>query len=69
MRVRIRLAELLAERATTPYLVAKASGGRIGVRTMYRLAERNGRLKSFDSDVVDALCDVLGVTPGELFER
>lgn len=69
MRVRIRLAELLAEKGVTPYRVAKDSGGRIGVRTIYRLKQRDGRLESYDAKLLDALCDVLGVTPGELLER
>lgn len=69
MRVRIRLSELLADKGMTPYRVAKNSGGRIGVRTIYRLRQRDGRMQSFDNDLLDALCDVLGVTPGELLER
>ena len=37
--------------------------------TLYRLARRRGRVKYLDSALLDALCDVLGVEPGELLER
>ncbi len=53
----------------TPYALAKASKGRISLSTAYRLARNHGRANMFVSDVLDALCDVLDVEPGELFEH
>jgi DNA-binding Xre family transcriptional regulator len=67
--LRLRLPELLERRGMTPYALAKASGGRISMSTAYRLARLRGRLETFDRDVLDALCDVLQVEPGELLER
>ncbi len=67
--LRLRLPELLKEREMTPYALAKASQGRISMSTAYRLARLKGRVETFDRSVLDALCDVLGVGPGELLER
>lgn len=53
----------------TPYALAKASDGRISMSTAYRLARLKGRVETFDRDVLEALCDVLDVEPGELLER
>ncbi len=53
----------------TAYALAKQSDGRISLSTSYRLCRMNGRLESFEAAALEALCDVLGVTPGELFER
>jgi DNA-binding Xre family transcriptional regulator len=67
--LRLRLPELLEEREMTPYALAKASRGRISMSTAYRLARLKGRVETFDRSVLDALCDVLSVEPGELLER
>lgn len=67
--VRIRVPELLETRQITPYRLHKLSGGRISLSTAYRLNRLKGRLKMFDRDLLDALCDVLGVGPSDLFER
>ena len=69
MLMRIRLPELLLERGLTPYAVAKASGGRIDQSTLYRLQRKRGRVDLFSAELLEALCDVLGVEPGELLER
>lgn len=69
MLVRIRFPELLAEKGLTTYAVARDSGQRISLSTAYRLKKKNGRLESYGSDLLEALCDVFGVTPGELLER
>lgn len=71
MDMRLRLPELLTEdgRDVSPYRLSRESGGRISMSTAYRLKRERGRLETFRSDILDALCDVLGVTPGELFER
>jgi DNA-binding Xre family transcriptional regulator len=67
--LRLRLPELLKGRGMTPYALTKASGGRIGMSTAHRLVQQKGRLKRFDRAVLEVLCDVLDVEPGELFER
>jgi len=69
MRVRIRLPELLKEHKLTAYEIAKRSGGRLIPTTLYRLSRQRGKVKFFDSDLLEALCDVLGVEPGALLER
>ena len=66
--MRIRLPELLPE-GMTAYQLAKASGDRISLSTAYRLVRLKGRVANFDADMLAALCDVLGVKPGELFEQ
>ncbi len=67
--MRLRLPELLEERGLTPHAAAVQSGGRLSRATLYRLSRNRGRVKSFDADLLEALCDVLGVSPGELLER
>jgi DNA-binding Xre family transcriptional regulator len=77
MDVRVRIPELLAvdasgrtrERKITPYALAKQSTERISLSTAYRLEKRNGQLESFESTLLEALCDFLDVEPGELLER
>lgn len=53
----------------TAYELAKASGGRISLAAIYRLSKQGGRARYFDAKLLDAMCDVLGVEPGELFVR
>jgi transcriptional regulator with XRE-family HTH domain len=67
--MRLRIPELLTAHGVTPYALAKRSGGRVSLSTVYRLVERRGHLQTYSSDLLDTLCDVLGVDPGELFER
>jgi len=69
MEVRLRFPELLEEHDLTPYSLSKRSGGRISLSTAYRLARIRGRLKLFQADLLEVLCDVLNVEPGELLER
>jgi DNA-binding Xre family transcriptional regulator len=69
MNVRIRLPELMKQRGLTAYAVSRRSGGRISMSTAYRLARLNGRLHNFNAGMLEALCDVLGVEPGDLLER
>lgn len=70
MEMRLRLPELLDEHKPplTPYGVARASNGRINESTLYRLVRSEGRVALFNADLCEALCDVLGVGPEELFE-
>ena len=69
MEMRIRFPELLAKSGLTPYAVAKASADRISLSTAYRLNRSGGRLNTFDADVLEALCEIFAVGPGELLER
>jgi DNA-binding Xre family transcriptional regulator len=69
MDVRIRFRELLKEKELTTYAVARDSDGRVSLSTAYRLKRRNGKLETYSSDLLEALCDVFGVDPGELLER
>ena len=69
MDMRLRIPELLSEKKVTPYRLALDSGDRISMSTAYRLKRERGKLQTYKSDMLDALCDVLDVTPGELWER
>jgi DNA-binding Xre family transcriptional regulator len=70
MDMRLRLPELLDEHKPplTPYAAAKASGGRINQVTLYRLVRAQGRVQNFNAELCEALCQVLGVQPADLFE-
>lgn len=67
--MRLRLPELMARRGMTAYQVSKASAGRISRSAAYRVVRMNGKLDNFDAEMLEALCDVFGVGPGELLER
>jgi len=67
--MRVRLAELLEIRGLTAYAVAQQSDGRISTSALYRLLKSDGRVRYLDAELLDALCDVLDVEPGELLER
>lgn len=67
--MRVRLAELLEARGLTAYAVAQQSGGRVSTSALYRLLKAGGRPRLLDAELLDALCDVLDVEPGELLER
>ena len=41
----------------------------MSVSTAYRIVQMRGRLATFDARLLEAICDVLRVKPGELFER
>jgi DNA-binding Xre family transcriptional regulator len=69
MGIRLRLEELLKERRMSAYALAKAGGGRLSHSTLYRIIRMEGRLATFDAELLDALCDALGVDLGELLER
>jgi DNA-binding Xre family transcriptional regulator len=69
MLMRIRLPELLEERGLSPYALSKQSQGRISMSNAYRLVRLRGRVQNFDADMLEALCDVLAIGPGDLFER
>jgi DNA-binding Xre family transcriptional regulator len=67
--LRLRVNELLAKRGLTAYALSKASDGRISMTTAYRLRDTDGELDTFNSEMLEALCDVLGVEIKELIER
>lgn len=67
--MRLRLEELLAKRRLTAYALARDSGGRISLPMVYRLRRRRGKFSTIKAEVLDALCDVLRVGPGDLLER
>jgi DNA-binding Xre family transcriptional regulator len=67
--MRLRVPELLEMRGITPYRLAKLSKGRVSLSTAYRIVRMKGHLNNFDANLLDVLCDVLDVKPGELFER
>jgi DNA-binding Xre family transcriptional regulator len=69
MDMRMRIPELFAEKKLSPYRVSLDSNGRISMSTAYRLKRVKGRLDTYKNDMIEALCDILDVTPGELFER
>jgi putative transcriptional regulator len=64
--VRLRLAEVLAERGMSWYELARASG--LTETQVYRLAHGNGRFKRLGDDMLDQLCAALNAQPGELLE-
>jgi hypothetical protein len=67
--VRLRIPELLHEHDLTPYRLSRRSDGRISLSTAYRLVRLRGRVKTFDAELLEVLCEVLGVRdPGKLFE-
>ena len=67
--MRIRLPEVLKEHRITAYEVAKRSDGKVIPSTLYRLVRQKGRVRMFDGDLLDTLCDILNVEPGMLLER
>lgn len=67
--MRLRFPELFRECGVTPYQLARRSGGRIGVRTAYRWQRQRGRQKTFDGELLEDLCDILGVGIMQVIER
>lgn len=69
MDMRLRIPDSFEEQGLTAYEVAKRSNGRLQASTLYRLARSRGKVRLIDADLLEALCDVLRVEPGELLER
>ena len=65
--MRLRLDALLAERGMSAYRLIQDSGGRLSPSTVYRLAR--DEWECLPREVLDALCEVLRCTPGELLTR
>lgn len=66
--IRIKLPELLNAEIGTAYAIAKASKDRISMSAAHRLLAAKGAVKRYDADVIEALCEIFRVHPGELFE-
>jgi DNA-binding Xre family transcriptional regulator len=69
MEMRLRIPELLQARGLTAHAVAKRSKGRIDSSTLYRIVRARGAMEYFHGPLMEALCDVLDVAPGDLLER
>lgn len=67
--MRVRIAELLEKSGKTAYALSQESDGRISTSAIYRLLANDGRARYLDSQLLDALCDVFEVGPGELLEH
>lgn len=67
--MRVKLPELLDEREISAYRLVKDSGGRVGLTTIYRLIRKRGHVRYLDTELLDALCDVLKVKPCDLLAR
>ena len=67
--MRVRISELMrASGLKTAYMLAQRSNGAITNNVAYRLVKLDGRFQFFGADLLDALCDVFDVAPGELLE-
>ncbi len=66
--IRIRLPELLNDEIPTAYAIAKASRDRISLSAAHRLVAKRGLVQRFDADLLEALCEMFGIGPGELLE-
>ena len=66
--IRVRLPELLNEEIPTAYAIAKASRDRISQSAAHRLVRARGAVQRYDADVIEALCEIFRVGPGDLFE-
>lgn len=69
MPVRLRVAKLLEKRGLTAYQLAKESGGAISTTQAYRLTSPTPTAFPPSFATIEALCDLLDVKPGDLFER
>lgn len=67
--MRLRIRELLDERQWTPLDLTRRSAGRISQRAAYRYMELDGHLTCYDDGLLEALCDIFAVEPGDLFTR
>jgi DNA-binding Xre family transcriptional regulator len=69
MDMRLRFPELFTETGVNPYRLSTRSGNRISLSTAYRLKRVRGVLETYRSAMLDAICDVMEVTPAEIWER
>jgi hypothetical protein len=66
--VRLRIPELFKELQITALDVARLSHGRIGQSTVYRWQQLGGRLGRIDCEVIEDLCESLGVGLTDVIE-
>jgi DNA-binding Xre family transcriptional regulator len=66
--IRIRLPELLNKEIPTAYAIAKASRDRISQSAAHRLVAKRGAVQRYDADLLEALCEMFKIGPGELLE-
>jgi hypothetical protein len=66
--MRLRFPELWEEHQITPLEMARQSGGRIGVATVYRWQRLRGRVDRIDGALVEVVCELLGVGLTEVLE-
>jgi hypothetical protein len=66
--IRVRLPELLNDEISTAYAIAKSSKDRISQSAAHRLVAKRGAVQRYDADLIEALCEMFHVGPGELFE-
>lgn len=65
--VRWRVREVLRARGWTPYRLMRVSG--LPNMVVYRIANHRGPVKVIKGRTLNALCDALGVGPGDLLEH
>jgi DNA-binding Xre family transcriptional regulator len=68
MRIRLRFPELLAERGLTGYRLSVATGGRVSMSTVYRWVRARGRVQTVDTGLLEAICDALNASIGDVLE-
>jgi DNA-binding Xre family transcriptional regulator len=66
--VRLRIPELFKELQITALDVARLSDGRIGQSTVYRWQQLQGRVSRIDCEVIEVLCEALGVGLADVVE-
>jgi DNA-binding Xre family transcriptional regulator len=66
--VRLRIPELFKELQITALDVARLSDGRIGQSTVYRWQQLQGRVSRIDCEVIEDLCEALGVGLADVVE-
>jgi len=68
--VRLRIPELMERKGwTTGYQLAKNANGRISPTNAYHLVEHEGEISRVSMKMLDALCEIFGVTEKELLSR
>lgn len=69
--VRWKLPDILEERGLTAYrlaAMAQERGHDLTVRAVYRLADPDHELRRLDLATLNAVCDALRLSPGDLLE-
>jgi hypothetical protein len=66
--VRLRFPELFKELELTALEVARRSNGRINPSTVYKWQKLRGRVQTIDCEVVEDLCEALGLGLTDVIE-